>query len=172
MSVPSRVADLRRDLAGALDELEDERTRLDALPRSKYRTSRRCWDLIWWTATFARELREFAPKDPVLVRYDRDVDAALARSEAAYQAAVSAPAKTPRDWAKVARTRATDGRRAKALARLAGKLLSQGVDGELVVELMRAHDCFRSDPPLGGAEVERIVRWCASREADRLEEAA
>jgi hypothetical protein len=172
VSVPSNVEDLRRELARGLDELDAETARLDALPRSKYRTSQHCWKLIGRTTMLARELRERAPGDEAVARYDRDVDLAGLRSERAYQAVVTAPAKTPHDWAKVARTRTTGPRRRKALAKIAGKLLSQGVDGELVVELMRAQDRYRCDPPLGGAEVGRLVRWAASREADRLEEAA
>jgi len=170
--LPRAVEPLRQELALALDELDVEIARLDALPRSKYRTSQHCWKLIGRTTMLARELRERAPGDEAVARYDRDVDLAGLRSERAYQAVVTAPARAPRDWAKVARTRTTGPRRRKALAKIAGKLLAGGVDGELVVELMRAQDRYRCDPPLGDAEVERIVRWAASREADRLEGAA
>lgn len=172
MSVPSNVEDLRRELARGLDELDAETARLDAVPRSKYRTSQHCWHLIGRTTMLARELEAAAGKVPEVVRYHRGLSVALINSERTYQAVVTAPAKTPRDWAKIARTRVTGARRAKTVARLAGKLLAGGVDGELVVELMRAQDRYRCDPPLGGAEVERIVRWAASREADRLERAA
>jgi len=170
--LPRAVEPLRQELALALDELDAEIARLDALPRSKYRTSQQCWHLIGRTTMLARELEAAAGKVPEVVRYHRGLSVALVNSERTYQAVVTAPAKTPHDWAKVARTRTTGPRRRKALAKIAGKLLSQGVDGELAVELMRAQDRYRCDPPLGGAEVERIVRWAASREADRLEGAA
>ena len=165
--------------ASSVDELAEELERVSHLAREELErrgaTSR--------SAHLERErhrcrcdLALEAPDHPVLLREAREAhareDQALEDQALEFMSTIGGPATTGQGWAKIAGTPAVGTSRMRAISRLSGKLLSQGVDGELVVELMRAQNRVRCLPPLGNTEVERIVRWVASREADRLEGAA
>jgi hypothetical protein len=52
---------------------------------------------------------------------------------------------------------------------LSGHLLAMGVRPGVCLGLLEAFDQARCKPPLGSVEVERLLRWCADRQADALE---
>jgi hypothetical protein len=52
---------------------------------------------------------------------------------------------------------------------LAGHLLAMGVRPGVALGLLEAFDQARCKPPIGSVEVERLLRWCADRQADALE---
>jgi hypothetical protein len=79
---------------------------------------------------------------------------------------------TPAEWGALAEATLRRDARERVLRRLVGKMLSEGVDPELVLALAHTHNQARCLPPLSGAEVERVVRWVVHRHVDRLEDAS
>jgi len=85
---------------------------------------------------------------------------------------LTSSARTPGHWARLARTPVKGKARRQMIARVAGRLLADGVDPEIVVALMQAQNSSRARPPLRSAAVVEVVRWVMAREIERLEVAA
>lgn len=72
-------------------------------------------------------------------------------------------------WADLAVTPARGPRRHRTILRLAGKLLSHGLDPRLTGALLHSHNRARCAPPLPAVEVDRLLDWTCHRHADALE---
>jgi hypothetical protein len=59
--------------------------------------------------------------------------------------------------------------RAPAVLSLAGHLMATGTRAGVALALLEAWDRERCRPPLGSEECERLLRYCAHRQADKLE---
>lgn len=73
------------------------------------------------------------------------------------------------EWVKLATAGAAPGERNNATARLAGHLLSRGVDAHVTLELLVGWDAARNRPPLGETEVTKTVTSIVRREARKLQ---
>ncbi len=71
-------------------------------------------------------------------------------------------------WAALACHGVAEGERNATAARLAGRLLAHGLGGAETFGLLEAWDAQRNRPPLGSAEVERVVASIAERELRKL----
>lgn len=70
-------------------------------------------------------------------------------------------------WRELAANGVREGARNDSCARLAGHLLSRGVDPFVCLELVIAWDAHRNQPSLGASEVSQVVRSIAQREVQR-----
>jgi hypothetical protein len=70
-------------------------------------------------------------------------------------------------WREVTRNAVPEGQRNQTIARLAGLLLTRGVDPHVTLDLMLGFNTIRCAPPLGAAEVTRTVASIARRDARR-----
>jgi hypothetical protein len=82
------------------------------------------------------------------------------------------PAATGAEWHELVCSAITDGERNAKITRITGLLLHpplEGVDAQVVLELMQCLNQVRCSPPLGKDEVTAIVNSIAGRELARRE---
>src|SRR5262249_48589627 len=94
---------------------------------------------------------------------------ALAQAGNAAPDAPPPEASPPQRWVDALSQDCPDGRRKATLTSLAGHLLRCRVDPYVVLALAMPWDQLRCKPPLGGAEVTRVVNSICLREAQRRE---
>lgn len=75
------------------------------------------------------------------------------------------PGQLPAHWRRLLRDGAEDGKRTEMLASLTGYLLRQGVDRDIVVELLIGWNAVRCRPPLEPADIVRMVESAARDKA-------
>ena len=85
----------------------------------------------------------------------------------ALQPAAKAAAASPSEWRAFINSTVAEGRRNDAVARLAGHLLRRYVNPFIALELIRAWNLTRCQPPLSDDEVIRTVSSIANRELAR-----
>jgi len=158
----------QEDFGFTVDELRDEVARLANASRAEFahcggpsKTLARLM-LEWRRYLSALEHAERGFEEA-----DEDVDAP--RDELYL---LASRARTPGHWARLARTPVKGKARRQMIARLAGRLLADGVDPEVVLALMQAQNTARARPPLRSAQVAETVRWAMARELEKLEAAA
>jgi hypothetical protein len=78
---------------------------------------------------------------------------------------------TPAEWGDLALAAVPESMRHLVLRRLAGKLLSVGVDGELALALLHSWNLVHARPPLPPEDVEHQVRYIARLQAQQIERA-
>lgn len=152
-----------------LDELRDEVARLAGASRAEFA---RCGGP---SKTLARLMLEWRRYLSALEHAERGYEEADEDVDAPREGDVyllTSRARTPGHWARLARTPVYGKARRQMIARLAGRLLADGVDPEIVLALMLAQNTARARPPLRSATVVETVRWAMAREVEKLEAAA
>ena len=168
MSVPD--PHLRQeDFGFTVDELRDEVDRLAGAARDVFA---RCGGPSNQLARLMFEWQRYAA---MLERVERGYEEAGEAEDGPREGDVyllTSRARTPGHWARLARTPVYGKARRQTIARLAGRLLADGVDPEIVLALMQAQNTARARPSLRSATVVETVRWMMSRELEKLEAAA
>lgn len=98
-----------------------------------------------------------------------DVPSWLLTRLLAEPAATKPTAKSVKDWRSTLSAVITEGERNRTLASLSAHLLRNRIDPWVTVDLLKAWNRTRCNPPLADAEVVATVRSIARREIDRRE---
>jgi hypothetical protein len=106
---------------------------------------------------------------PAEVERAGEVLASVARHVYGDGRTASSKPTSPREWGDLALAAVPEGMRRLVLRRLAGKLLSLGVDGELALALLHSWNLVHARPPLPPEEVEHQVRLIARLQAQEIE---
>ena len=88
------------------------------------------------------------------------------REAAAELRRIMEAARVDEQWAGLAASRPRDGQRKRALARMAGHLLSCGVHIRAALTLCESWNAARFEPPLDREDVFRTLEWVARRDLE------
>jgi len=159
----------QEDFGFTVDELREEVARLAGASRAVFA---RCGGPSKQLARLMLEWRHYAAMLERVERGYEGADEAEDGPRALDVYLLTSSARGPGHWARLARTPVKGKARRQMIARVAGRLLADGVDPEIVLALMQAQNTARARPPLRTATVVETVRWMMSRELEKLEAAA